>query len=94
MDPFVESSHISKRSRKGKEKAVIEKTSRPSKNLSDSRLTWSLLYPQLARRGVSEDFKFVIPKVGQTAENPSPRCLTWYYHQFEGGLTLPVPTFM
>lgn len=48
----------------------------------------------LDHRGVSADFKFVIPKDGQTAENPPPGCLIWYFHQFERGLTLPIPSFM
>lgn len=89
-----ETSRPSKHSRKGKEKESVEKTSCTSKSSSNSHLTWALLHPMLVRRGVSADFNFVLPKDGQTAENPPPGCLTWYYHQFEGGLTLPVPSFM
>lgn len=93
--PLAETSRPSKRSRKGKEKEITEKTTRLSKNSpTNFRLTWSLLHPILTRRGVSDDFRFVIPKDGQTAENPPAGCLSWYYHQFEGGLTFPIPSFM
>lgn len=89
----AETSRPSKRSRRDKEKEEGEKT-RTSRSSSNSRLTWALLRPMLLRRGVSEAFKFIIPSDGQTAENPPDGCLTWYFHQFEGGLTFPIPSFM
>lgn len=105
MDPSAPNSALAEPSRppkrlrkeKGKEKEnekEKEKKPRPARSFSDSRLTWALLRPMLLRRGVSEDFKFVIPSEGQTAANPPAGYITWYFHQFEGGLTLPIPSFM
>lgn len=93
--PLAETSRPSKRSWKGKEKGVTEKTTHLTKNsMTNSRLTWSLLHPMLTRCRVSDDFRFVIPKDGQTGENPPVGCLSWYYHQLEGGVTFPIPSFM
>lgn len=80
-------------SRPGKRKKK-EISSRPLRKAAHSRFSLDLLDPIKKRRGISNDFEFLIPLSDQTATDPPPGYLTFFYHQFEGGLTFPVHHFM
>lgn len=86
----VHTTGTSRLPKRQKKKGNAPKTTKAAR----SRFTHALLDPLRKRRGISSDFEFVIPHSGQTVENPPPGYLTFFYQQFEGGLTFPVHPFM